>query len=272
MRLICPNCGAQYEVPDEVIPVAGRDVQCSSCGHTWFQTREGPEESAPPTPEPQPAIPPTASDEPSAAAEPAPAQPAESPRPEAAGGPREETPSAAEDPEATPPRRRLDPEVAALLREEAERESRARAAESQPLESQPDLGLEDGGSRPAPDAKVGADGPARSGERSRGSLLPDIDEINRGLRPAEAEADPVPEAEPSPDTPARGSGFSRGFALALLLGVVIVALYSQADRIAAAVPALAPLLEAYVSALDALRLWAYDSITALLVWIEGLGE
>lgn len=37
MRLICPNCGAQYEVPDEVIPEAGRDVQCSSCGHTWFQ-------------------------------------------------------------------------------------------------------------------------------------------------------------------------------------------------------------------------------------------
>lgn len=37
MRLSCPNCGAQYEVPDEVIPVAGRDVQCSNCGDTWFQ-------------------------------------------------------------------------------------------------------------------------------------------------------------------------------------------------------------------------------------------
>jgi predicted Zn finger-like uncharacterized protein len=37
MRLICPNCGAQYEVSDDVIPVSGRDVQCSNCGHTWFE-------------------------------------------------------------------------------------------------------------------------------------------------------------------------------------------------------------------------------------------
>lgn len=37
MRLSCPNCGAQYEVSLEVIPAAGRDVQCSNCGHTWFQ-------------------------------------------------------------------------------------------------------------------------------------------------------------------------------------------------------------------------------------------
>jgi predicted Zn finger-like uncharacterized protein len=38
MRLICPNCDAQYEVDDAAIPAAGRDVQCSSCGHAWFQT------------------------------------------------------------------------------------------------------------------------------------------------------------------------------------------------------------------------------------------
>lgn len=37
MRLICPNCDAQYEVDDSVIPEGGRDVQCSSCGHSWFQ-------------------------------------------------------------------------------------------------------------------------------------------------------------------------------------------------------------------------------------------
>lgn len=37
MRLICPNCSAQYEVDDSVVPEAGRDVQCSACGHTWFQ-------------------------------------------------------------------------------------------------------------------------------------------------------------------------------------------------------------------------------------------
>lgn len=37
MRMICPNCGAQYEVDDAVIPESGRDVQCSNCGHTWFE-------------------------------------------------------------------------------------------------------------------------------------------------------------------------------------------------------------------------------------------
>lgn len=37
MRLICPKCDAQYEVAEHVIPEEGRDVQCSSCGHIWFQ-------------------------------------------------------------------------------------------------------------------------------------------------------------------------------------------------------------------------------------------
>lgn len=41
MRLICPNCGAQYEVPEAVIPTEGRDVQCSNCGVTWFQRPAG---------------------------------------------------------------------------------------------------------------------------------------------------------------------------------------------------------------------------------------
>jgi len=41
MRLVCPNCGAQYEVSDEAIPGGGRDVQCSACGHTWFQAPAG---------------------------------------------------------------------------------------------------------------------------------------------------------------------------------------------------------------------------------------
>ncbi|MBK6466238.1 MAG: zinc-ribbon domain-containing protein [Rhodobacter sp.] len=33
MRLVCPNCDAKYEVPDDAVPEGGRDVQCSSCGH-----------------------------------------------------------------------------------------------------------------------------------------------------------------------------------------------------------------------------------------------
>ncbi|WP_264210964.1 zinc-ribbon domain-containing protein [Leisingera thetidis] len=41
MRLTCPNCAAQYEVPEDVIPDEGRDVQCSNCGQTWFQAAAG---------------------------------------------------------------------------------------------------------------------------------------------------------------------------------------------------------------------------------------
>lgn len=37
MRLICPNCTAQYEVDATMIPDEGRDVQCSNCGHTWYE-------------------------------------------------------------------------------------------------------------------------------------------------------------------------------------------------------------------------------------------
>lgn len=44
MRLVCPNCGAQYEVDDRVVPEGGRDVQCSACGHGWYQMPHGHEE------------------------------------------------------------------------------------------------------------------------------------------------------------------------------------------------------------------------------------
>lgn len=36
MRLTCPNCGAEYQVPDGVIPPGGKHVQCSACHTRWF--------------------------------------------------------------------------------------------------------------------------------------------------------------------------------------------------------------------------------------------
>lgn len=44
MRLVCPNCSAQYEIDGSMIPDDGRDVQCSNCGHTWFEL-PGPSEA-----------------------------------------------------------------------------------------------------------------------------------------------------------------------------------------------------------------------------------
>ena len=37
MRLTCPNCDAQYEIDDALVPSQGRDVECSACGQVWFQ-------------------------------------------------------------------------------------------------------------------------------------------------------------------------------------------------------------------------------------------
>lgn len=37
MRLTCPRCRAQYDIPDSVIPASGREVECSSCSQVWRQ-------------------------------------------------------------------------------------------------------------------------------------------------------------------------------------------------------------------------------------------
>ena len=126
MRLVCPNCGAQYDVPVEVIPEAGRDVQCSNCGHTWFQKRVSPGSAAPSEPAPIP-----------------------EPMPETMPDPIPESPDPGPpETELRSPKKSIDPEMAELFREEREFEARQRAAEG--LETQPDLGLEP----PAEDEKA----------------------------------------------------------------------------------------------------------------------
>lgn len=42
MRLVCPRCGAEYEIDDRLIPAAGREVACSSCENVWFQAGRQP--------------------------------------------------------------------------------------------------------------------------------------------------------------------------------------------------------------------------------------
>lgn len=150
MKLTCPNCGAQYEVPDDVIPQAGRDVQCSNCGDTWFQAHpsqliDGEADDTPPpadweeeTAAPEPPAPEGTETAPDTADT---SDIPDTPEPDAAPPPdaRESTKT-----EPTPGRRQIDPAVASVLREEAERERRARAAaQGDGLEMQTDLGLQD---------------------------------------------------------------------------------------------------------------------------------
>ena len=95
MRLVCPNCKANYEIPRQAVPIGGREVKCDSCGHSWFQTRTK-----------------TSNDE----------QLIE-PQTEITKEDTEEVASAASD------QKKIDPSVIKILREEAKREIEARDQE-----------------------------------------------------------------------------------------------------------------------------------------------
>ncbi|MBE9639065.1 zinc-ribbon domain-containing protein [Salipiger mangrovisoli] len=177
MRLICPNCGAQYEVPVDAVPAGGRDVQCSNCGHTWFQLH--------PQDAPLPQEPDTPDDLWEEMDEGAMAAPTELPPRAEPGIPAAPTPPVpGPDPAPVPRRpvraRGLDPSVAEVLRQEAEREARRRT-DPEPLETQPDLGLAE------PDDEDAA-------RRAR-SARADMARINRDAPRPETEA-PKPETAP----------------------------------------------------------------------------
>lgn len=251
MRLICPNCGAQYEVGADVIPDGGRDVQCSNCGHTWFENPDAPTAGAeedgfvdtPPV------------------TMPAPPQSKQTPPPP------------------TLARTQLDPSIADILREEAAREQEARKAETAGgLEDQPELGLTDPPPRPIRSGNVDpvaegrnrvdrlqgraatAAAPITTG--SRKELFPDIEEINSTLR-SNADRNDLPPMTEAAALQSRRSGW-RGFMSMIALIVILTLVYAKADGIAAAVPALADALANYVAAVDSGRLWLDTQVQMLL--------
>jgi predicted Zn finger-like uncharacterized protein len=266
MRLTCPNCGAQYEVPDAVIPASGRDVQCSNCGNTWFQHHV---DHAPDEPEPEAVAP-----EPAPEPEPEPvsqAEPVSQPEPDIRSEPDPEPQPQPAPPPAT--QRRIDPEIAEILREEAERERAARATEARDrLETQPDLGLDAPasdersqqararmerlrGSATQPEPAPEDTAPEEIDPPSRRNLFPDIDEINSSLSAHEdngADARPPMLPEEALPTP-RKSGFRTGFRLAVITCVIALIVYLMAPTITAVAPGLEGPVSQYVAAVDALR-------------------
>ena len=296
MRLICPNCGAQYEVADDVIPEAGRDVQCSNCGQTWFEhpgaseaAEEGIDLPPPPVPEEKPSAEPEPAAEP--AAEQAPEtepEPEPTPEPELEPEPEPEPEVEAEDDSSAPQqpeRREIDPGVANILREEADREEAARQAEAQSgLETQQDLGLDD-----APSAQDQRDEEARRrmarlrGEpeaaaaatvaASRRELLPDIEEINSTLRSSsEREGSGHQTEAVAEEGRQRKRGFRFGFWLIVIVAAIAAAIYIFAPQISAAVPQLDSLLTSYVALVDQARLWLDLKMQDILLRMEGTPE
>lgn len=328
MRLVCPNCDAEYEVDADAIPLSGRDVQCSNCGHAWFQLHPDapPEEDLREEDLPQEAYAEDDIDEDVYGAEVADWPPAEAPAefpaevpvsdpPPAASAPVTEAPHApvpsapvAEaparpvvaapapvfpPPPVLPPEVELPPEpdadvavtrvldesVLAVLREEAAREAAARRAEAPPLPAtQTELPLEPVAAAAAGrlTARLRAEDAPRVepvAPRPRRDLLPAIEEINSSLR-ASTERGGLSQMgmdhiiRPRDEAP-RG-GFGQGVLMAMLLAVVLLAIYVLAPLIGSWLPALAGPLQAYVAAVDAARLWLDAEIKTLIRLLQGL--
>jgi predicted Zn finger-like uncharacterized protein len=247
MRLICPNCDAEYEVDATAIPDAGRDVQCSNCGHAWFQGPPETEAVDLPVDEPAEVEP----DDPTLILEEAPDDPV--------------APLVVD----TPQPRSVDDSVMAILKEEAEFELAARRAEAIPVETQPDLGLDAGPvgtvAQQIAALKGAEDVVEPAKQTTRRELLPDIEEINSTLRPSSAvrydEDDDAPMMLP---TPQARSGFRSGFVLMLLLAAVLVAVYLMAPRLAQQMPGAKGALESYVAGVDQARI-GLDSATKSVI-------
>ena len=285
MRLICPNCDAQYEVPDDVMPPEGRDVQCSNCGNTWYQghpdevtAAEAVADMEPQedeefvnfdTPEPEPVVEEEDDDGD------APDTFEESPAPK----PSEDRPM--------PTRRELDPAVADVLRAEAELEEQARRNEMGSMESQPELGLSEGsddadkrarearermarmrGETPAVASETTQDASTSADLGSRRSLLPDIEEINSTLR---SNSDRSPTNDPGQTAQIEVQeqrSSRRGFVFAVALVSVLALAYSFAPQIANAVPQLESAMTTYVIMIDTWRDWLDAQVTSMLSWLD----
>lgn len=310
MRLICPGCGAQYEVDESVIPDAGRDVQCSNCGNAWFQmsaaqlkaeearaaeaeaagtavdetedwVEEAPEEVAtadePPLEEPSQEV---AAEEDRGAAEDAAEDPADAEdEPEAAAeaAPAPEEPAPA--PAPAPKRKTLDDAVMNVLREEADRERRAREAEGSLIETQPDLGIP----AEAAAASVAAVAAAQDGDApeieddvydpenedsvvsraARKELLPDIEEINSSLRATSDRGDEAASVDAPATLRRRRSGFRMGFVTAIVIAAILLLVYAFAPTISSAVPGASGVMESYVAGVDGARSWLDATLQGL---------
>ncbi len=260
MRLICPNCDAQYEVDDAAIPDVGRDVQCSNCGNAWFQRH--PEVEAEEQLSEEIFVP---EDDESAF------EPMMEVQTEVVPPPVIDPADLASiDPPPPLRRKAMDDSVLAVLREEAEREVAVRKTEA-PLgvEVQADLGLQP----PAPPlspslvaararfsdlsadpAELAAEAEADARPPSRRELLPDIEEINSTLRAStepRGGGDVVSLPLVAED---RRKGFRSGFVLMIVISVGLWMTYVMSPRIAAQIPASAGAMEAYVEIVDKARL------------------
>lgn len=282
MRLICPNCSVQYEVPSDVIPAEGRDVQCSNCQETWFQTHPGTE--------PKTDVAQTLTQ----------IEPEAAPEPPQSGAVHKQDPIDNEferaldqglevisegNPDIAPAithersKREIDPSVADILREEAQREREQRAAET--FEHKDEFALDT--AEPTSDTQPKKSGHidpklddldemykgmASDAPASRGDLQPYIEEINSTLR---RDKKSTGTEEPQTRVQKNASG-RRGFRAATILLLLAVVVYAYADVITTNLPQLAPYLDAYVAQINQWRAALSDQTSGFLTWLQAQAD
>ncbi|MFV2053887.1 zinc-ribbon domain-containing protein [Aliiroseovarius sp. YM-037] len=279
MRLICPNCDAQYEVDDSVIPAEGRDVQCSNCGQTWFQksaamlAEEG--EDLPDTTE--------YDEQPSVEVEDhveddTPAEDHDVYDDDTVEDDDDLIPDEPEEDRAEPEPRALDQAVLDVLRQEAELESKAREDETASgLETQPDLGIDEGDSA-APAAVAAGISRTQSADDGAGDLsdrrdlLPDIEEINSTLRASDDRGDDADVDEPQDVVERRRGGFRFGFLLMVILFAIGVLVYRYAPAIIDAWPGGEGIITGYVNWVNDMRVWLDGIMSSAIESLSGLLE
>ncbi len=176
-----------------------------------------------------------------------------------------------------------------VLREEAERERRAREAEGSLIETQPDLGIasvtpvapigaaaasarhEGDGEMALTDDESGSGDETAVSRASRRELLPDIEEINSTLRATSDRGSEAASLDAPETLRRRRSGFRMGFSTAILIAAALLLLYLMAPTIAGRLPASAPVMEAYVSAIDGVRTWLDATLQGLTASMKGEG-
>ena len=260
MLLVCPNCGAQYEVPEDHIPKKyGRDVQCSACNHTWFQTH--PAQDLQPAPQAE-SEDHGSSDEPSQGFDPSQAS-----EPEVSL----EASSAGTGPQMPPLRQRrsLHPSVAGVLREEAKREVEERGSNAPQVPESP---ARSGSSDQAREADMDMQAletlyqnSEKTAKSTRGALLPDIDEINSTLSTSGTEW--PSDTDASKEIAQKGQR-RLGFLLGIAIIVAAAALYYFADRLGNRIPSLQQPLELYQQWINNMRIVLDQWIRQAIDWLQ----
>jgi predicted Zn finger-like uncharacterized protein len=290
MRLVCPNCAAQYEVDASAIPDDGRDVQCANCGNTWFQPPEAVEAEALSAPsidheemvEDEPAQDPPLTRPPATPVDQSVLdilrQEAELDATTRQSDPEEPVLEEAEaeteledepEPDSEPAELSLA-ERAAQNRLSARRETSARISLSPPSESEDQFETDTASIAEDDTASEYNFAPQHEAKVERAErAMPDVDALNSTLRPANDKGrarEEKRERKKSKDN--RGS--NRGFYFAILIFLVLLAAYALRPQIIDAVPASEPYLIQYAVLVDTARIQVETGMLALIEAVKNL--